>query len=144
MDKEIQPFSFLVAVASNFELLSCYNLCELIMINIRLAFWGPIQSVAMNKKWQGKGWQSHRWSFCHYLSSILSFFNRSVTFCGGGPRWWNAYFNWYTGGCGWTLLFQWVGGKIRSLQLISHYYLAPQIFHPPVNDDDLFDTWIKY
>ena len=38
MDKEIQPFSFLIAAASNFELLSCYNLCELIMINIRLAF----------------------------------------------------------------------------------------------------------
>ena len=37
MDKEIQT-SFLVAAASNFELLSCYNLCELIMINIRLAF----------------------------------------------------------------------------------------------------------
>ena len=102
MDKEIQPFSFLVTAASSFELLSCYNLCELIMINIRLAFWGPIQSVAMNKKWQGKGWQSHRRSFCHYLWSILSFFNRSVTFCGGGPGWWNAYFNWYIGGCGWT------------------------------------------
>ena len=73
------------------------TLGEPIMINIRLAFWGPIQAVTMNKKWQGNGWQRQRCSYwqqssakswriwtCNYLSSILSFFNSSVTFCGGG------------------------------------------------------------
>ena len=127
MDEEIQPFSFLVAAASNFELLSSYNLCELILINIRLPFWGPIQTVTMNKKWQGKGWQRQRCSYwqqssakswliwtCNYLSSILSFINSSLTFCGGGGDG-VRIFNWYIVGCGWTLLFKWVGGKIRSL-----------------------------
>ena len=80
--------SFLFAAASNFELLSCYNLGEPIMMNTRLAFWGPIQIVTMNMKWQGNGWKRQRWSYWQSSSAkswtcnYLSFFHCSVSFCG--------------------------------------------------------------
>ena len=122
MGKEIQPFSFLFSAASNFELLSCYYLGEpAIMMNTRLAFWGPIQTVTTNMKWQGKGWQSQR---CKYWqrSNYLSFFHSSVFL------WWrNAYFNWQIVGCGMNFAYQmgWRKYLIGPYKLVITWHFNP-------------------
>ena len=134
MDKEIKPFSFLFA-ASNFELVSCHNFGEPIMMNTRSAFWGPIQTVTMNMKWQGKGWQRQRCLYWQRSSAkswtynYLSFFHSSVFLW-----WWNAYFIWQIAGCRMNFAYQMGWRKY----LISPYKLVIT-WHP--NPNHHFSNW---